>query len=100
MGISAQPCRSEQPVEICSDCEAYCGPADIGNAGEIRESGQTHKQVARHIARLCAHCGNERTELSAAEVEIGGRFVLPRAAEADYQHSDEVDGNRPQDTDV
>ena len=97
-GILSHSLGDDEPVEICTQRQTYCCPAGFGNAAEEGETGNAHQQVRAHIGSLGAHRGDDRAELSAAEVEVLGRGIL-RIHYAYRQHTQQVDNDGNKDAD-
>ena len=62
------------------------------------KTGNAHQKVRTHIGSLGAHRGDDRAELSAAEVEVLGRGIL-RIHYAYRQHTQQVDNDGNKDAD-
>ena len=97
-GILSHSLGDDEPVEICTQCQTYCRPARFGNAAEEGKTGNAHQKVRTHIGSLGAHRGDDRAELSAAEVEVLGRGIL-RIHYAYRQHTQQVDNDGNKDAD-
>ena len=91
VGVSAKQSRDQQPVEVCSDSETDCSPADLRNTGEVSQSRKTHEQITAHIRSFRTHRRDERSELSSADEELARAAAGSAAVE---QHSDQDHGNQ------
>ena len=90
--VAADAPGHDEPVEVGAGGQADAGPGDLRQAAEVGEAGQTHEEVAAHVAGLRAHGGDHGTQAPAAQIEIVGAAVAAPAAEvnADEQHAHQV----------
>ena len=49
--VPAQALGHDEPVEVGADGQTDGGPAHLGHAAQVGQAGQTHEQVAAHVAR-------------------------------------------------
>ena len=77
--VPAQPPGHQQEVQISAGGQTDGGPAGVGHAGQIGQTGDTHKQVAAHVAGLGAHGGDQGAHPPAAQVETLGALFGPAA---------------------
>ena len=91
--VAPQALRHEQEVQVGSGGQADDGPARLGNARKVGQSGQAHQQIAAHIRRLGAHGCDQRAESPSAEIKLLRVLAASLAAEiyADEHHRDEID---------
>ncbi len=90
MGVDTQLLCDKQPVDVCTGSQTDNRPAHVGDTAEVGKSGQTHKQVAAHIGSLRAHGGDDRTELSSAEVEVAYVLVLLGEFYSNNYHQNQI----------
>ena len=94
LAVDTQTLGNEQPVEIGADCQTDRSPAGFRAAGEVGNARKTHEQPAAHVGCLGAHGSDERTELSAAEVEVADILILFGIQNADDDHHDQIPDDR------
>ena len=96
LGVDTQTLGNQQPVEICADSQTDGSPRRLRKTRHQRKTGQAHQKPAAHVRRLRTHRRDERTELSAAEIEILGALVFLGCLDTDADHHTQVqhDGNR------
>ncbi|MPM19591.1 hypothetical protein SDC9_66017 [bioreactor metagenome] len=84
----------DQPVEIGAHRQTDGGPAGVGHAGKVRETGKSHQQPTAHVGCLGAHSRHQRPQLTATQIKIIRGPVLSGTGCADSQHRNQIDENR------
>ena len=93
--ITAKPFCDQQEVQICADRKTNSCPADFGNTREVSQTRETHQQVTAHVGCLRAHCCDDRSERTTADIEISRTAAAsaPVEVRADEQHRTKIHNN-------
>ena len=99
--VTPQAAGYQQEIQVGADGKADGGPAGVRHAAEIGEAGDTHEQVAAHIAGLRAHGRDQGAHAPAAEVKA---FSALLASFTDHHagenHQAEIQNDRCHDRDL
>ena len=98
--IYAESLCYEEPVEICSDRKTDACPCSLRKTRGKCQAGKTEKEPGAHVRCFGAHCRDQRSEASSAEIEVIGALVDPAEVCADGDHHEKIDQDSHQDTDV
>jgi len=93
-GVLAHPLGNEEPVQVCSDQQAYRSPKGFLQAGEVGKSGKSHQEPAAHVRSFGAESGEPGSDGTTAEEVVTGGLGLAEGEKADGQHEAKVEGKR------
>ena len=98
---AVQAAGHQQEIQVGADGKADGGPAGVRHAAEIGEAGDTHKQIAAHIAGFRAHGRDQGAHAPAAEIKA---FSALLASFTDHHagenHQTELQNDRCHDRDL
>ena len=96
--IAAQAAGNDQPVEPGAERESDGRPSGLGHAAEEGQPRYAHQQIGAHVRGLGAHGRHDRAELPAAQIEVVRAVVALGVMRADGQHTDQIHGDRGDNT--
>ena len=98
LGIHPEPLCHQQPVQISTDGETDRRPAYLRTAAQIRQSRQSHQQIAAHVRCLRTHGRDDGTEPPSSQIKVSDTAVLFGVYHADHDHHCHIHQNSDQNT--